>query len=101
MTARPCLGCGRLISTGSRCATCTRTAPTTRRDNSHAERRRRAAAVAQHREAYGDWCPGYGRPPHAATDLTADHIAAVATTGDDNGPLAVLCRSCNSRKGAR
>lgn len=35
-------------------------------------------------------------------DLTADHIVPVARGGtNDKGNLQVLCRVCNSRKGAR
>ncbi len=66
-----------------------------------AERRRRADAVTQWRDEHGDMCPGYQRPPHPASDLTADHVISVASGGREDGPLVVLCRSCNSRKGAR
>lgn len=64
------------------------------------DRARRASAVAQHRAQHGDWCPGYERPPHPSSDLTADHIIEVAAGGDDHGDLQVLCRSCNSTKAA-
>ena len=64
------------------------------------DRARRAATVAQHRAQHGDWCPGFNREPHAATDLTADHIEEIAYGGDDHGSLQVLCRSCNGRKAA-
>ncbi|NWO17425.1 MAG: hypothetical protein HLX46_11490 [Corynebacterium sp.] len=64
------------------------------------QRRRRAEAVRQWRAQHGDWCPGYKREPHAATDLTAEHIAPVADTLTSGGVLTVLCRSCNSRHGA-
>lgn len=43
---------------------------------------------------YGDWCPGYRREAHAATDLTLDHVIA----GTLAGGTQVLCRSCNDRK---
>ena len=63
------------------------------------DRKRRKAAVDAHRERFGNWCPGFGRPPHhAATDLTADHIHEMQDGGAPDGPLTVLCRSCNSRK---
>jgi len=65
------------------------------------DRARRAAAVATHREQYGDWCPGFEREPHPSTDLTADHIDEVAFGGDDHGALQVLCRGCNGRKAVR
>lgn len=64
------------------------------------DRRRRATAVRKHRAQHGNWCPGYKREPHAATDLTAEHIDPVAEGGAWDGDLAVWCRSCNSRHGA-
>lgn len=67
----------------------------------HAERQRRAATVAAWREAHGDWCPGHGVPGHQSSDLTADHVQAVANGGPADGALAVLCRPCNARKGSR
>ena len=33
-------------------------------------------------------------------DLTADHITPLARGGHPLGPLRVLCRRCNSRRGA-
>lgn len=59
----------------------------------------RKAAVDAHVGEYGRWCPGYDRLPHAARDLCADHVVAVALGGDVRGPFQVLCRACNSRKG--
>lgn len=64
------------------------------------ERKRRAQAVADWVAEHGHWCPGYGVPAHPSTDLTADHSLAVAH-GGAQGPLDVLCRPCNARKGAR
>jgi 5-methylcytosine-specific restriction endonuclease McrA len=55
---------------------------------------RRAAAAQVRREP---WCASCG----ATTDLTADHVTAIAAGGHPFGPLATLCRSCNGRKGAR
>lgn len=63
------------------------------------ERNRRKAAVKAHIEAHGMWCPGYQVPPHPSLDLCADHVVSVAAGGAPDGPLAVLCRPCNSRKG--
>ena len=63
------------------------------------ERQRRAAAVRSHIEVYGMNCPGYRKPAHPSLSLTADHVVPVAQGGDPSGPLAVLCRSCNSSKG--
>jgi 5-methylcytosine-specific restriction endonuclease McrA len=54
------------------------------------------------RGEHGDWCPGYQRPAHPAADLTVDHVVPLAAGGApfDVGNTAVLCRSCNSTKGA-
>ncbi|WP_236566720.1 HNH endonuclease [Nocardia sp. CY41] len=72
----------------------------TKATRDHAERQRRAEVVADHRAAHGNWCPGWRRPAHPSDDLTADHTRAVADGGRPDGPLQVLCRACNSAKGA-
>jgi 5-methylcytosine-specific restriction endonuclease McrA len=41
------------------------------------------------------WCSNCGSP----TDLTADHSTPLARGGHPLGPLRVLCRRCNSRRG--
>lgn len=93
---KPCIICG-TPTQGTRCRSC----PPARPGYGNTERLRRKQAVDAHRAEYGNWCPGWQRAPHPATDLTADHITAVAVGGAENGPLSVLCRSCNSRKGAQ
>jgi len=70
------------------------TTPTERR----AFRRLREEWVASH----GLVCPGWQRGAHAVAsiaDLTVDHVIA-RVHGGKHGPLAVLCRSCNSSKAA-
>ncbi len=54
------------------------------------------------RGEHGNWCPGYQRPAHPARDLTVDHVVSLSVGGApfDIGNTAVLCRSCNSTKGA-
>ncbi len=104
---KPCLGCG-VVTYGSRCPDCHRAEdrrrltvkPTAQGRNSH-EQRRRARTVRAWRRQHGDLCPGWRRAPHPSSDLTADHLQAVATTADQTGPLQVLCRGCNSAKGSR
>lgn len=76
-----------------------RAVPTKVLERTAEERRRRSQAVAAHRRRFGDWCPGWGRPPHEATDLTAQHVDALVLGGRADQPLGVLCRSCNSRHG--
>jgi 5-methylcytosine-specific restriction endonuclease McrA len=103
MALKPCLDCGAL-SDQSRCpghraaVERGRKQRPTNTTRDWAERQRRAFAVAAHRQVNGDWCPGYGVQSHPSSDLTADHIVSVAKGGDPNGPLQVLCRSCNGRK---
>lgn len=67
------------------------------------ERARRKRAVELHVTRKGWWCPGWGRPSHQvkAGQLTADDVDPVAVTGKPSRTLMVMCRSCNSRKGAR
>ncbi|WP_338079150.1 HNH endonuclease [Corynebacterium pyruviciproducens] len=73
----------------------------TKRTLTSSEARRRKAVVEAWRRKYGNVCPGFGRSAHIACDLTADHIIPIAAGGAPGGRLSVLCRSCNSRKGAR
>lgn len=105
---KPCnhLGCLELATPGSgKCddhlrhkrRTATPSPTSIDRTNTPGERQRRQAIVNAWRNTHGDWCPGWQRPAHHATDLTAAHVTAVANGGHDiNG---VLCRSCNSRQG--
>nr|WP_062336168.1 hypothetical protein [Herbidospora sakaeratensis] len=53
-----------------------------------------------HVEQFGAVCPGWERPSHPADDLTADHILPPGRGGAENGPLRVLCRTCNSARRA-
>jgi 5-methylcytosine-specific restriction enzyme A len=104
VTPRPCIGCGVRIPSGSRCPLCTSKMQRTKRQRrpyTAAERDRRAAAVAEWRAQHGDVCPGWGREPHPSSDLTADHVVPVAAGGIESGSLRVLCRRCNSTRGAR
>lgn len=61
---------------------------------------RNKAAVQAWVEVHGYVCPGYKCPPHESDDLTADHVVPLFLGGDPNGELRVLCRGCNSRRGA-
>lgn len=90
-------GCPVILARAGYCPRHRRVSPTTRR--SAGERKRRAQAVADWIAIHGWVCPGWHCPPHESRDLTADHMTPVAWGGGD-GPLRVLCRSCNSRRGA-
>jgi 5-methylcytosine-specific restriction protein A len=101
-----CTVCGVVTSQrGSRCTTHARQSNRSRHNALYDTRAWQSLSVrviARHRGQYGNWCPGYGRDPHPASNLTADHIVPLAAGGAplDIGNLAVLCRSCNSTKGA-
>ena len=70
-----------------------------------AARSERRAFIREHLETVGSICPGFGRLSHRVdpSDLTADHRRPRALGGQPTGRsnLAVLCRSCNARKGMR
>ena len=101
--------CGQLVDRG-RCENCGRVVSRTttkgkrtRRPYTKAEQVRRADTVQRWLAEHGPVCPGWQRPAHQVdpTDLTADHPHAVAAGGAEGQPHSVLCRGCNSRKGAR
>lgn len=101
-----CTVCGVLTSRpGSRCTEHARQSARSRHNvlyNTRAWQRLSVRVLRAWRGQYGNWCPGYGREPHPAGDLTADHVVPLAAGGAplDPGNLAVLCRSCNATKGA-
>jgi 5-methylcytosine-specific restriction endonuclease McrA len=79
---RPCLGCGRLIGSGSRCPACRLRRPRGRR-----WQRKRQQVFAR----YGRTCHLCGEP---ATDV--DHLLAIADGGTDAlGNLRPSCVKCN------
>lgn len=64
-------------------------------------RRARNAAVDAWIAEHGNWCPGYLVAAHPSNDLTADHPDALANGGALVQAFTVMCRGCNTRKGAR
>jgi 5-methylcytosine-specific restriction protein A len=101
-----CTVCGVLTSRpGSRCTTHERQSNRSRHNalyNTRAWQRLSARVLRTWRGEHGNWCPGYQRPAHAAADLTVDHVVPLAAGGApfDIANTSVLCRSCNSTKGA-
>lgn len=104
-----CVDCGR-ITQRTRCPACQRTANAkrnaARRDGGHTDpewialsRRVRKAWVSTH----GWWCPGDEHHGHHPThDLTVHHPTPLANGGGLlDQPPQVICRSWNSRLGAR
>lgn len=100
--ARRCVSCGQVTTDGGRCRACQAERDAPRRAVYDDPRWRRLSArvvrdwIAEH----GPWCPGYGRPAHATTDLTADHVIPIELGGApfDERNVSVLCRGCNGRK---
>ncbi len=92
---KPCHICGALSKQGA----CPqhRTPPPT-----NTQRKRRTRAVVDWIAANGYVCPGWHRHYHSVApgQLTADHTTPRSKLGGpgEDGPLSVLCRSCNSAK---
>jgi 5-methylcytosine-specific restriction protein A len=101
-----CTICGVVTSrAGSRCTEHARESNRSRHNALYSTRtwqRLSARVLRAWRGERGDWCPGYQRPAHLAADLTVDHVVPLAAGGApfDIANTAVLCRSCNSTKGA-
>jgi 5-methylcytosine-specific restriction protein A len=103
-TPKPCLNCGRVTTNGSRCPECG-----ARHEAGQEARRVRGTRTER---GYGNdwlrisreairlqpWCSIC----FATGDLTGDHIVPKKSGGgDDPRNVRVLCRACNSRKGAK
>jgi 5-methylcytosine-specific restriction protein A len=101
-----CTVCGVVTSrAGSRCTEHARQSNRSRHNGLYSTRawqRLSARVLRAWRGEHGEWCPGYHRPAHAAADLTVDHVVPLAAGGApfDVANTSVLCRSCNSSKGA-
>ncbi len=101
-----CTVCGVVTSrAGIRCSEHARQSNRSRHNDLYSTRawqRLSARVLRAWRGEHGNWCPGYLRPAHPAADLTVDHVVPLAAGGApfDIGNTAVLCRSCNSTKGA-
>jgi 5-methylcytosine-specific restriction protein A len=101
-----CTVCGVVTSrAGSRCTEHARQSNRSRHNafySTRAWQRLSARVLRAWRGEHRDWCPGYQRPAHRASDLTVDHVVPLAAGGApfDIGNTSVLCRSCNSSKGA-
>ena len=93
-----CTACGVLTSRpGSRCTEHARQSNRSRHNalyGTRAWQRLSARVLRAWRGEHGNWCPGYQRDAHPASDLTADHVVPVAAGGAplDIGNCAVLCQ---------
>ena len=101
-----CTVCGVATSRpGSRCTMHARQSNRSRHNalyGTRAWQRRSVRVLRAWRGQHGNWCPGYRRDAHASSDLTVDHVVPLAAGGApfNIANCAVLCRSCNSTKGA-
>jgi 5-methylcytosine-specific restriction protein A len=101
-----CTACGVVTSrAGSRCTDHARQSNRSRHNalySTRAWQRLSARVLRAWRGEHGNWCPGYRRRAHRANDLTVDHVVPLAAGGApfDLTNTGVLCRSCNSTKGA-
>ena len=101
-----CTVCGVVTSSpGSRCTVHARASNRSRHNalySTRAWQHLSTRVLRAWRGERGNWCPGYQRDAHPAADLTVDHVVPLAAGGApfDIANTAVLCRSCNSTKGA-
>lgn len=98
---KPCISCGELIASGSRCPGCR--LPTASRPKASATRRgydHRWANLSKRLRKQSPFCQTCG----STTNLTVDHIIPLSESPDLRlEPLncQVLCRTCNSRRNNR
>ena len=80
-----CTVCGVVTSRpGSRCTEHARQSNRSRHNplySTRAWQRLSARVLRTWRGQHGDWCPGYERDAHPASDLTADHVVPLAAGG--------------------
>ena len=92
-------GCGVLLPKAGRCQQ-HRTYSPTYLQRTHADRKARAALVADWVATHGWICPGDARhAEHESHDLTAAHRIAAALGGTIADGATVKCRSSNSADG--
>lgn len=98
MIPRPCVRCGDLIPAGSYCHRCQPRQHYQRGTKGRTATDRRWRNLSQRLRRESPFCANCG----TTDDLTVDHITPISAGGDlyDRTNLAVLCRPCNSRKGA-
>lgn len=111
MISRPCLSCGAVIRSGSRCDTC-RKSNERQRDRSgrtHSPKAspkargydqawRRLSERARKLQPWCEWC-------HSKQDLTCDHLPIAWQRHDAGLPIRlqdvrVLCAACNIKAGS-
>ncbi|WP_448470342.1 HNH endonuclease [Mycolicibacterium sp. XJ870] len=97
---RPCLGCSRLIPSGSRCTDCRPKRPATPGRKGRTATDWRWRKLSQRLRRLSPFCERCSR----TTDLTVDHIIPPTERPDltyTELNLRVWCRSCNGSRGDR
>jgi 5-methylcytosine-specific restriction protein A len=100
-----CTVCGVVTSRAGQCTTHARQSTRSRHNalySTRAWQRLSARVLRAWRGEQGNWCPGFERRAHRASDLTVDHVVPLGAGGApfDIANTSVLCRSCNSTKDA-
>lgn len=98
MTARPCIACGEVISTGTYCTECKPAETGRDRTSAHWNNARWKNLSKRLRAAqpFCDICAG-------TAHLQVDHLLPVVDFPEltyQTANLRVLCRTCNGRRGA-
>jgi 5-methylcytosine-specific restriction endonuclease McrA len=94
---KPCLDCGQMAFPGSRHGSRCHTCEAKRNATRNADPKRQAYKGLRHIKPMGP-CVVCG----TMEDLTFDHIVPLAKGGTNElSNLQVLCRACNSKKGAK
>ena len=98
---RVCSGCG-IITANRRCPDCQRTYETQRgRRTAHGRYDAKWVKLSARAKVEHPWCSVCGHPGDADNPLTGDHITPHRAGGKNvRSNVQVMCRRCNSRKGA-
>jgi 5-methylcytosine-specific restriction endonuclease McrA len=92
---RPCVDCGDLVPSGSRCAPCKAAQPEGPR-RPRPSRPRAWRRLSKRARTLQPWCENCG----TTDDLSADHLTPTSCGGQmvpDLTGVRVLCRPCNAR----
>lgn len=98
MTARPCLHCGDLITTGTRCSSCTPVETGRDKTSAHwnTSRWKNLSRRLRRQSPFCELCS-------STSNLQVDHILPIVDYPEltyEVENLRVLCRTCNGRRGA-
>lgn len=105
---KPCLDCGRLSRSPTRCDRCEPTHKRLRERNRDRPSKEARGLGATHRRVTREaierqpWCTDCGHPGSKNNPLTGDHVIPRSRGGQSTPEnIEVRCRRCNSKKGTR